>query len=147
MDKVTRRKFIGTAVAAGAVAASGASVMGQIASIATGGAGKDSLATLGWDAFLPYVNTDFTFGEGLNAVVLRLIDIKDSRPLGSKARRAGQENFVLKFTGPGRSPLKDGTYLVNHFNLGDFDLFITGAGHQGRLNVYTAVINRVTVPE
>ena len=72
------------------MAASGASVMGQIASIATAGAGKDSLATLGWDAFLPYVNTDFTFGEGLNAVVLRLVDIKDSRPFGSKARRTGR---------------------------------------------------------
>src|SRR3954471_19597484 len=121
MDKVTRRKFIGTAVVAGAVAASGANALGQIASIATT-VGKDSLSKLGWDAFLPYVNTDFTFGAGLNAVVLRLVDIKDSRPLGSRAMSAGQENFVLKFTGPGRSPLKDGTYRVNHFNLGDFDL-------------------------
>ena len=147
MDKVTRRKFIGTAAVAGAVAASGANVIGQIASLATTGAGKDSLAKLGWDAFLPFVNTDFTFGQGQNAVVLRLVDIKDSRPLGSKARSTRQENFVLKFTGPGRSPLKDGTYSVNHFSLGDFELFITEAGQQGRLNVYTAVINRVTTPE
>lgn len=147
MDKVTRRKFIGTAVAAGAVAASGANVIGQIASIATNAAGKDSLSKLGWYAFLPFVNTDFTFGQGANAVVLRLVDISDSRPLGSKSRNTGQENFVLKFTGPGRSPLKDNTYQVNHFNLGDFDLFITAAGQQGRLNVYTAVINRVTAPE
>jgi hypothetical protein len=146
MDKVTRRKFIGTAVAAGAVAASGVNVIGQIAVRATG-VGKDSLSKLGWDAFLPFVNTDFTFGQGENAVVLRLVDIKDSRPLGSKSRKVGQENFTLKFTGPGRSPLKDGTYSVNHFNLGDFDLFITAAGQQGRLNVYTAVINRVTTPE
>jgi hypothetical protein len=147
MDKVTRRKFIGTAVTAGAVVASGSNVIGQIASIATTGVGKDSLSKLGWDAFLPFVNTDFTFGQGENAVVLRLVDIKDSRPLGSKAHKLGQENFTLKFTGPGRSPLKDGTYSVNHFNLGDFDLFITAAGQQGRLNVYTAVINRVTTPE
>jgi len=148
MDKFTRRKFIGTAVVAGAAAASAGNVIGQIASISTtNGVGKDSLSKLGWDAFLPFVNTDFTFGEGFNAVVLRLIDIKDSRPLNSKARKAGQENFVLKFTGPGRSPLKDGTYQVNHFNLGDFDLFITAAGQQGRLNVYTAVVNRVTTPE
>ncbi len=147
MDKVTRRKFIGTAVAASAVVASGDNVIGQIATIATDGLGKDSLSKLGWDAFLPFVNTDFTFGQGLNAVVLRLVDISDSRPLGSKARKAGQENFVLKFTGPGRSPLKSGTYAVNHFNLGDFSLFITAAGQRGRLNVYTAVINRVTTPE
>ena len=147
MDRVTRRKFIGTAAVAGAVVASGGSVIGQIASIRTDAVGKDALSKLGWDAFLPFVNTDFTFGEGQNAVVLRLVDIKDSRPLGSKARKSGQENFTLKFTGPGRSPLTDGTYRVNHFNLGDFDLFITAAGQQGRLNVYTAVINRVMVPE
>lgn len=144
---VTRRKFIGTAVAAGAAAASGAGVIGQIASSAAGPISKDSLSKLGWDAFLPFVNTNFTFGEGLNAVTLRLVDIKDSRPLGSKARSRGEENFVLKFSGPGRFPLKDGTYKVNHFNLGDFDLFITTAGQKGRYNYYTAVINRVTVAE
>lgn len=147
MGNFTRRKFIGTAMAAGAVVASGVDVVGQIASIQTDALGKDALSKLGWDAFLPFVNTDFTFGVGRNAVVLRLADIKDSRPLGSKSRSVGQENFVLTFTGPGRSPLKDGTYRVNHFNLGDFDLFISGAGQKGRLNVYTAVFNRVTVPE
>ena len=147
MNRFTRRKFIGTAVAAGAVVASGIDVVGQIASITLDARGRDALTKLGWDAFLPFVNTDFTFGQGQNAVTLRLVEIKDSRPLGSKARSVGQENFVLKFTGAGRSPLKDGTYSVNHFNLGDFDLFITNAGQRGRLNVYTAVINRVTVPE
>ncbi|MBV9241178.1 MAG: hypothetical protein JO314_04135 [Acidobacteria bacterium] len=147
MSDVTRRKFIGTAMAAGAIVASGGQALAQIASIATKGVGKDSLSKLGWDAFLPFVNTDFTFGEGTNAVVLRLVSINDSRPFGSKARSSGQENFVLTFTGPGRSPLKEGTYRVNHFNLGDFDLFIAPAGPRGRLNAYTAVINRVTVPE
>ena len=147
MSNFTRRKFIGTAVVAGALAVSSGSAVGQIASIKTDVAGRDALSKLSWDTFLPFVNTDFTFGEGLNAVTLRLVDMKDSRPLGGKARSVGQENFVLKFTGPGRSPLKDGTYQVNHFNLGDFDLFITANGHQGRLNVYTAVINRVMVTD
>ncbi|MFL6373052.1 MAG: DUF6916 family protein [Pyrinomonadaceae bacterium] len=147
MSSVNRRKFIGTAVAAGAVVASGMSVVGQRLGVKTTAAGTDALSKLGWDAFLPFVNTDFTFGMGLNAVTLRLTDVKDSRPLGSKARSMGQENFVLTFTGPGRSPLKDGTFKVNHFNLGDFDLFITAAGQKGRLNVYTAVVNRVTVSE
>ena len=147
MDSFTRRKFIGTAALAGAVIAGGNNVIGQIASIRTTGVGRDALSKLGWDAFLPFVNTDFTFGEGQNAVVLRLVDIKDSRPLTSRARKVGQENFVLKFTGPGRLPLKDGTYRVNHFNLGDFDIFITTAGQKGRLNIYTAVINRVTVSD
>ena len=147
MNNFTRRKFIGTAMAAGAVVASGIDVVGQIASISADTVGRDALSKLGWDAFLPFVNTDFTFGEGQNAVTLRLVEVKDSRPLGSKARSVGQENFVLKFTGAGRSPLKDGTYRVNHFNLGDFDIFITGAGQKGRLNVYTAVFNRVTVTE
>jgi hypothetical protein len=34
---------------------------------------------------------------------------------------------------------------VNHFNLGDFQLFITADGQVGKLNVYHAVINRVVV--
>src|SRR5437868_4447315 len=147
MNEFTRRKFLGTAMAAGAVIATGGDVIGQIASIRLDAAGKDALSKLGWDAFLPFVNTDFTFGEGRNAVVLTLVDIKDLRPIGGKARSMGQESFVLKFTGPGRSPLKQNTYSVNHFNLGDFELFITEGGKQGRLNVYTAVINRVTVTE
>jgi hypothetical protein len=147
MSSFTRRKFIGTAVVAGTAVASTSGVLGQIASIPTSGVGRDALSKLDWNAFLPFVNTDFTFGQGLNAVVLRLVDMKDSRAYGSKARSSGQENFTLHFTGPGRSPLKDGTYRVNHFNLGDFDLFITAAGQQRRLNLYTAVINRVTTPE
>jgi hypothetical protein len=148
MGNFTRRKFIGAAVTVSAVLASGGGdVLAQVASVQTAAVGKDALSKLGWDAFLPFVNTDFTFGEGSNAVVLRLVDVSDSRPLNSKARRSGQENFVLKFTGPGRSPLKDATYRVSHFNLGDFDLFITDAGQKGRLNVYNAVFNRVTVTE
>lgn len=147
MSSFTRRKFIGTAVVAGAAAASSGGVLGQIASIPTQGVGRDSLSKLDWNAFLPFVNTDFTFGDGLNAVVLRLVDMKDSRAYGTKARSSGQENFTLHFTGPGRSPLKEGTYHVNHFNLGDFSLFISPAGERRRLNLYTAVINRVTTPE
>ncbi|HEV7700822.1 MAG TPA: hypothetical protein VGO43_11380 [Pyrinomonadaceae bacterium] len=151
MSKVSRRKFIGTAaLTAGVVVGMDGAVLGQIRSVPSGGkaavVGVDALSRLGWSSFLPFVNTDFTFGQGGNAVTLRLTDMTDSRPLDARrARKAGQENFVMKFTGSGRAPLKDGTYEVNHFNLGDFQLFITADGQAGKLNVYHAVINRVVV--
>jgi len=102
----------------------------------------DALARLSWDSFLPFVNTDFTFGEGSNAVSMKLVDMTDTKPVRTRVRK-GQECFILKFHGPFDKVLKQGTFRVNHFNLGDFDLFITDGGRLKRNQFYTAVINRI----
>lgn len=135
--KITRRKFIAAApLAAGAILYMDRPAIGQ-----TGPTG-DSLSKLGWSSFLPFVGTDFSFGGiGVPEGVLRLTDIEDTRPPGPMRRRAG-ECFVLTFSGPANTPLVQGTYEVNHFNLGDFDLFISVGPQQNTNMSYYAVINR-----
>lgn len=144
--KITRRTFLAAApLAAGAVLQFNGVALGQKADgglFAIPDLTGDALSRLTWDSFLPFTNTDFTFGEGGNAVSLRLVDMKDARPAGRRYRK-GQESFTLKFQGPFDRPLTDKTYRVNHFNLGDFDLFITNSGRVKRNQYYVAVFNRI----
>lgn len=144
--KITRRKFLVAApLAACAVLQFNGVALGQRADgglFAIPDLTGDALSRLTWDSFLPFVNTDFTFGEGGNAVSLKLVEMTDTKPRGKRVRR-GQESFILKFQGPFNKPLADTTYRVNHFNLGDFDLFITNGGRVKREQYYIAVINRI----
>lgn len=146
--RLTRRKFLVTGpLAAGAVLQLNGVALGQRKNIGlfqvpdlTG----DALSRLTWDSFYPFIHTDFTFGQGANSVSLKLVSMHDSRLPGQKSGRSrGKECFVLKFQGPFDRPLKQGTYRVDHFNLGDFDLFITDGGLNKREQYYTAVVNRI----
>lgn len=139
--KITRRKFLGAASAAAAVLLPFKGT-GYGQSILASG---DALAALGWESFLPFVNTEFVFNGpgGMGDVPMKLIDLQDSRPLDSIARKVGQENFVMKFAGPSSLPLTSDTYIVEHFRLGTFNLFITEGAAKGRTHLYFAVINRV----
>ena len=134
---ISRRKFLGAApVLTGAVLSLRTSLFGQSA------AGSDALSELNWDSFYPFIGTDFTFGRGGNAASLKLISMRESAPEGTKG--ANQKKcFVMRFQGPYDNVLTQNTYSVNHFNLGDFDLFITDGGTKGREQYYTAVINRL----
>ncbi len=104
---------------------------------------NDVLVNLGWDSFYPFITTDFTFGTGRSAVSLKLISMENTAPANLRPK-AGQECFTLKFQGPFNRPLTQNTYRVNHFNLGDFGLFITNGGRRRREQYYIAVINRIT---
>jgi hypothetical protein len=140
--KISRRKFLAaTPVVAGTVLLVSGSALGQSRD---GGAllATDGLMRFSWDSFYPFINTDFTFGEGHDAVTLKLVDMTDSRS-SLVQRRNGQENFVMRFQGARSKLLSQGTYRVNHFNLGDFDLFITEGGRSRKVQYYIAVINRV----
>ena len=145
--KITRRTFLGTApILAGAALHFQGVALGQSktrSGLFPVPAVNDALAQLSWESFLPFIGTDFTFGQGGNAVSLKFADMKDS--IGAhNVRRRGGENFVLKFQGPFDRVLRDGTYQVNHFRLGDFELFITNGGKVRREQYYIAVINRTT---
>ena len=144
--KISRRNFLGAVpVVAGAVLQFNGIAMGQKPErVAKAILEVDALARLTWDSFYPFIYTDFTFGRGYNAVSLKLVAMTDSQPVGRKRKNASQENFVMKFQGPYNQLLEQGTYQVNHFNLGDFDLFITNGGRVRREQYYIAVINRVT---
>lgn len=141
---ISRRKFLVAApVVAGAVLQFQGIAFGQISDkIRLPPVGIDALSKLTWDSFYQFINTDFTFGHGGNAVSLRLTAMTDSIPFTVK-RRKGQECFVMKFQGPFNPPLRQETYQVNHFALGDFDLFITDGGRVKRGQFYIAIINRI----
>ncbi|MFM9905536.1 MAG: DUF6916 family protein [Pyrinomonadaceae bacterium] len=144
--KITRRTFLAaTPLAIGAVLQFNGVALGQ--KVGRGGfaipdLSQDALSRLTWASFYPFINTDFTFGEGGNAVSLKLVDMTDTKRVGKRVRK-GQESFILKFQGPFDKVLAGKTYQVNHFNLGDFDLFITDGGRVKREQYYVAVINRV----
>ena len=145
--KISRRKFIEAApVIAGAVLGFKSVAFGQKgrAPLTPVPAGIDQLSRMSWDSFYPYQHTEFTFRSGGVDVPLMLESMVDTAPhvLGKPRTNMG-ECFVLKFTGPGRYPLKQGTYDVNHFLLGDFRLFITAGGQAKRGNYYVAVVNRI----
>ena len=134
---ISRRKFLGAApVLTGAVLSLRTSLFGQSAS------GSDALSELDWDSFYPFIGTDFTFGRGGNAASLKLISMRGSAPEGTKGAKQ-KKCFVIRFQGPYDKVLTQNTYSVNHFNLGEFDLFITDGGTKGREQYYTAVINRL----
>ena len=134
---ISRRKFLGAApVLTGAILSLRTSLFGQSA------AGSDALSELDWDSFYPFIGTDFTFGRGGNAASLKLISMRETAPEGTKGADL-KKCFVMRFQGPYDKVLTQNTYSVNHFNLGEFDLFITDGGTKGREHYYTAVINRL----
>ena len=140
MMKVSRRKFVtAVPVVAGSLMVGGQALGQAVRRVGT----TDALSSFSWDSFIQYVNTEFAFGTGRDAVQLKLVDITDSRPLARRTRKRGQENFVLKFSGPAGMPLTQNTYVVEHFGLGTFNLFITEAARDGNVKYYFAVINRV----
>ena len=143
--KISRRNFLAALpVAAAALSQLNGTIFGQSAERSILPALKgDSLAMLSWDSFYPFINTEFMFGEGFNGVSLTLVDMTDSRSSSARSK-SRQENFVMKFRGPAKRVLEQRTYRVNHFNLGDFDLFITDGGRVKREQYYIAVINRVS---
>lgn len=106
---------------------------------------RDGLSRLDWDSFLPYVGTGFAFTDGGGrSVALNLADIVEYRTPRSKAA-ADKLSFTLIFRGPSRKGLPEGTYSVEHFALGKFDLFIAPGATSGKQQAYRAVVNRVSV--
>ena len=74
--KLSRRKFLAAApLVAGVLTQFNRNTYGQgPAAITSTELEVDELARLSWDSFYPFINTDFTFGAGYNAVSLKLVD-------------------------------------------------------------------------
>lgn len=142
--KITRRNFLLAApLAAGAVLNLKGTAFGSTFSVPSRAAG-DALARLNWDSFLPYVNTDFMFTDiGGRSVSLRLADIAEYTTPRTKAS-ADKLCFTLIFRGLARNSLSEGTYAVEHFALGKFDLFIGPGAAAGKQQAYRAVVNRIS---
>ena len=92
--------------------------------------------------FLPHVNTIFRvhYPNSSKVLTTTLISISDIGPTPDRTE-AGRECFVLRFRGT--ETLRQNTYLVEHADLGRFDLFLGPAGKNQQGVYYEAVINRV----
>ena len=145
--KISRRKFVEAApIVAGAVLGLQNVALGQKIGPKPSlpPVGTDTLSRLSWNSFLPYEGTEFIFQSGEREVPLRLESMVDTRPSNLEhIEKNNGECFMLRFVGPGKMPLRQGTFDVSHFILGDFRLFITEGGQVKRNNYYTAVINRI----
>jgi hypothetical protein len=154
---VSRRKFLGAfsaSVAAilsiGSRAEGGSRSFGLLRRAAPEKMPADALSQLGWNSFNQNLYTDFEFSSlqaGRNSsrpARLRLVSIKDEDNLRKGAPGNESRCFVLTFSQSSRSQrLMQGTYAVNHFALGAFELFISDAGVADSGFTYTAVINRI----
>ena len=148
---ISRRKFIEAApVIAGAILGLKGVVAGQRTDKHTGLfaipeiTATDPLSLLSWGSFYPFQGTEFVFsGIGVNnsLVLESMVDTKPKNLERISVKKG--ECFMLKFTDSARVPMKEGTYDVSHFRLGDFKLFITRGGQVKRKNYYIAVINRL----
>ena len=144
--KITRRTFLRVAPAiAAAVSQFGGVASGQsmtwLPPVGTG----NRIGGFKFKDFYQNLYTDFMFvGKERIQIPLKLNVVEDVRPLARQKWGEGAENFILKFSGPARFPLKQGTYVVNHFSLGEFSIFITEGERARSGNTYLAVINRVT---
>ena len=149
---VSRRKFLATlsvSVAAacltGCYSTTGSDVRSTAALTGRGGDRK-----LTWNSIHPYLETEFVF-SGLDgnsksdSVKLRLVGMSNTDKAAQAFEREPQ-SFVLAFdtwADDERAVLPQNTYLVEHFALGKFELFISEGSLESNKHVYTAVINRV----
>lgn len=144
---ISRRKFLKTApAAAGMVLLVKEAALGQkIGRLPRlGSPSNDVLSRLTWISFFPYVNTDFAFRDKAERVVtLRLTDMADAKPKDYVAASPSEECFFMTFTGSVKIGLAQGTYSVEHFALGKFDLFVTSLGQTRKSALYSVVINRL----
>lgn len=143
--RLSRRKFLGAApVAAAAILQLNGVTFGQKAPTLPPVGDGGALGRMTFLTFFEKLNTEFLFlnKDGIQ-VPLNLYAVEDVRPLAKRQWGKGQENFVLKFLGPTRYPLKQGTYAVEHFALDKFNLFITDGRDNKDGFIYLAVINRV----
>ncbi|MEQ1644513.1 MAG: hypothetical protein ABL959_13785 [Pyrinomonadaceae bacterium] len=141
---ISRRKFLGAAVVSTGIAmVLDQSVIGQVDSVPPIGDG-DALSQMNFLSFFENMNTEFLFlNKDRVQVPARLVAVDDVRPAIKRKWAQGKENFVLKFHGHTRFELKQGTYEVEHFALGKFQLFITEGGTNTSGRVFIAVINRM----
>ena len=92
-------------------------------------------------AFTKHLETKFQIRiDTGTSVELTLIEASELKVL------PGQEHFSLLFRGPGEIFLGQGTFLVEHEDLGQFPLFVVPIRQDEQGYYYEAVFNRVVGP-
>ena len=75
-------------------------------------------------------------------VTLVLTSVRDLPQAERQGLVDSEDCFLLRFRGPARRPLEQGTYTLRHFLLGSFPMFLVPMGGSRGSSVYEAVINR-----
>lgn len=90
--------------------------------------------------FSRHLHTTFSLrGEGADALTLELAEVLSYR--GGENEQAGMERFSLFFQGPDHSMLQQGTYALDHEQLGSLALFLVPVARNERGVRYEAVFN------
>jgi hypothetical protein len=91
------------------------------------------------EAFTKHLESKFQVRiETGPSVELTLIEVSELKML------PGQEHFSILFRGPGEVFLSQGTFLVEHEDLGRFALFVVPISQDEQGYYYEAVFNRLT---
>ena len=92
-------------------------------------------------SFSEHLGENFRLHHGSsNVVEVELIEVSD---LGSGSSRAvgRRDPFSIVFRGPHDSPLGQGTYKIEHGQMGAFDLFVVPIGPDKEGLCYEAIFN------
>lgn len=101
--------------------------------------------TLNRETFAAHLNERFcAVIEPGNEVELKLVEVAAlaSGSKGDESQRSlRQDPFTLVFSGPRDMPLEQGTFHVEHDQIGRFDLFLVPIGEDQSNRQYEAVFN------
>jgi uncharacterized protein DUF6916 len=99
-------------------------------------------AGLDLESFESQLGTSFVINHETAKVEVRLVHVTNFA--STKQIEAGKEGFSLLFRGSKEATLKQGTYLIEHKELGKFSFLIVPVGTKDtRAPHYEAVINRL----
>jgi len=97
---------------------------------------------LTFPVFAKALNTGFRLQiDPGNVLDLELIEAVDE--LEGKQAPPGREAFSLTFRGAHSEPLGQGTYSLNHTDMGTFDIFLVPIRHDDTGTYYQAIFNRI----
>jgi hypothetical protein len=111
--------------------------------IASGmGITTSAAAGLDLDSFESQLGTSFVINHEAAKVKVKLVHVANFA--SAKQTEAGKEGFSLLFRGPKETTLRQGTYLIEHEQLGRFSFLVVPVGTKDtRAPHYEAVINRL----
>jgi len=110
----------------------------QIAS----GMGTPTATRLDLESFESQLGTSFVINHEATKVNVKLVHVTNFA--SAKQTESGQEGFSLLFRGPKEATLKQGTYRIEHKELGRFTFLVVPVGTQDtRAPHYEAIINRL----
>lgn len=137
----TRRDLLKTSLATGMAAVFGGGAL-------EAAIGRDPApdwyraADLTRSSFSGLLDQPFDAGSTLNRLALVLTAVRDLPQAESQGLVDSEDCFVLRFSGPARRPLEQGTYTLRHPALGAFPMFLVPMGANGEGRAYEAVFNR-----